>query len=248
MSRSKFDPHNPKYIRGIYNYCDAWCEKCPFTARCLNYDMRETDFVDDFEDPLFDDGLENTVPASMSEDDPGATDWARETGFEERYRMAQTYEEAELERHPCSQMAIAYADQAGEWLQTIYTQLSASNILEEKAPDSLTESLPEEVEIIAWYHLQIYVKIRRALHGLRDDLEFDSCRNMPKDSDGSAKVALIGIENSIAAINILRHDEAADRWTLLQMARRLKRLQKQVETTFPNARRFVRPGFDDTLN
>lgn len=24
------------FIEGIYNYCDRWCEKCSFTARCLN--------------------------------------------------------------------------------------------------------------------------------------------------------------------------------------------------------------------
>ena len=22
---------DPKYIPGIYNYCDRWCERCPFT-------------------------------------------------------------------------------------------------------------------------------------------------------------------------------------------------------------------------
>lgn len=26
---------NPNFIAGIYNYCVRWCERCPFTARCL---------------------------------------------------------------------------------------------------------------------------------------------------------------------------------------------------------------------
>src|SRR5688572_13257745 len=26
---------NPDLISGIYNYCDRWCERCPFTSRCL---------------------------------------------------------------------------------------------------------------------------------------------------------------------------------------------------------------------
>jgi len=30
---------NPRFIPGIYNYCDRWCERCPLTARCLNYAM-----------------------------------------------------------------------------------------------------------------------------------------------------------------------------------------------------------------
>jgi hypothetical protein len=26
---------DPKFIPGIYNYCDRWCERCRFTSRCL---------------------------------------------------------------------------------------------------------------------------------------------------------------------------------------------------------------------
>ena len=28
---------NPRFISGIYNYCDRWCERCAFTDRCLTY-------------------------------------------------------------------------------------------------------------------------------------------------------------------------------------------------------------------
>ena len=27
-----------KFIPGIYNYCDRWCERCTFTSRCKNYE------------------------------------------------------------------------------------------------------------------------------------------------------------------------------------------------------------------
>src|SRR5262245_12410315 len=26
-----------RFIPGIYNYCDRWCERCPLSHRCLNY-------------------------------------------------------------------------------------------------------------------------------------------------------------------------------------------------------------------
>jgi hypothetical protein len=29
------------FISGIYNYCDRWCERCPFTSRCLTYSMEQ---------------------------------------------------------------------------------------------------------------------------------------------------------------------------------------------------------------
>jgi hypothetical protein len=35
-----------KYISGIYNYCDRWCERCQFTSRCLNHSIVEEEFGD----------------------------------------------------------------------------------------------------------------------------------------------------------------------------------------------------------
>jgi hypothetical protein len=30
-----------KFISGIYNYCDRWCERCSFTSRCRNYERTD---------------------------------------------------------------------------------------------------------------------------------------------------------------------------------------------------------------
>jgi hypothetical protein len=35
-----------RFIIGIYNYCDRWCEHCPQTSRCLNYAVVEEEFAD----------------------------------------------------------------------------------------------------------------------------------------------------------------------------------------------------------
>ncbi len=34
-------PNFENFIPGIYNYCDRWCERCPFTDRCMNYAMEK---------------------------------------------------------------------------------------------------------------------------------------------------------------------------------------------------------------
>src|SRR5574341_771910 len=39
---------DPRFISGVYNYCDRWCERCPLTARCLVY---ATEREQDTEDP-----------------------------------------------------------------------------------------------------------------------------------------------------------------------------------------------------
>src|ERR1700730_17566910 len=38
---------NSDFISGIYNYCDRWCERCPFTARCLVFATEKADEDDD---------------------------------------------------------------------------------------------------------------------------------------------------------------------------------------------------------
>jgi len=35
-----------RFIPGIYNYCDRWCERCPQTSRCLNFSISEEEFSD----------------------------------------------------------------------------------------------------------------------------------------------------------------------------------------------------------
>jgi hypothetical protein len=37
---------DPKYIPCICNFCDRWCERCPFTAWCLNCELVERQFGD----------------------------------------------------------------------------------------------------------------------------------------------------------------------------------------------------------
>ncbi len=68
----------------------------------------------------------------------------------------------------------------------------------------------------------------------------------PKDSDGSAKVALIAMDRSIAAWGELhRHFPDAED-DILDLLAHLDRLRRHAEQEFPAARAFVRPGFDDT--
>ena len=105
-------------------------------------------------------------------------------------------------------------------------------------------SLDEMVEIIFWYHHFIYVKLMRAVRGalgktpqMREDF--------PKDSDGSAKLALIAIDRSMAAWGFLDDCFPAHRQQIFSIIQHLEGLRRRVENVFPQARNFVRPGFDE---
>jgi len=64
--------------------------------------------------------------------------------------------------------------------------------------------------------------------------------------NGSAKVALIGIDRSIGAwakfMEII--PERAD--ATVNLIKLLKKILSITEKTFPQARSFIRPGFDET--
>jgi hypothetical protein len=66
----------------------------------------------------------------------------------------------------------------------------------------------------------------------------------PKDSDGSVKVALIAMDRSLTAWGKMYKYFPEKNDMILDMLVLLERLRRKAETEFPNARAFVRPGFD----
>jgi hypothetical protein len=98
--------------------------------------------------------------------------------------------------------------------------------------------------VIRWFHTLIHSKIARAVHGAATDDDRDR-RDWPADHDGSAKVALIGIERSHEAwLQAVERGTASDGIIEIFLAD-LEWLAEELEREFPNARTFVRPGFDE---
>jgi hypothetical protein len=100
-------------------------------------------------------------------------------------------------------------------------------------------------DTIAWYEIQLPVKITRAYMSLSEsidrDLDLDPIQN---DSNGSAKVVLIGIENSFPAWETLIKyfpELENECWGFLVL---LDKIRKRILSDFPNVHEFIRPGFD----
>ena len=71
----------------------------------------------------------------------------------------------------------------------------------------------------------------------------------PRDSDGSAKAALIGIDRSISAWKLMYDCRSAEQDEQSHMIQKwllhLEQLRLSAEREFPRARDFIRPGFDE---
>jgi hypothetical protein len=236
---------DPRFISGIYNYCDRWCERCNFTSRCLNYEQ---------------------LPESSKSDDPAARDlnnanfWeelkeifnetrqmleelAAERGIDLKSAEAEAAVEEHKERrksareNKLTKMAERYIHKAMEWLDR------EDENLEQAA--RFDDALQDTLEIIRWYRFMPAVKIARGF--MRDDfdMEEDPIQN---DSNGSVKVALIAIDRSTAAWGRLSSLLPENAGEILPILARLETLRQLTEKAFPNARDFVRPGFDESMD
>jgi hypothetical protein len=117
--------------------------------------------------------------------------------------------------------------------------------IHEKQSRDTAARITDAIEVIRWYQHQIYVKLMRALSSRQDLIMEEIDADFPSDADGSAKVALIGMDNSISAWGKLHDSFPAQVDGILDILMLLEKLRRKTENAFPEARAFVRPGFDD---
>ena len=229
--------NNPDLISGIYNYCDRWCERCPLTSRCLVYATEQ----EDNESPESQDTLNDVFWRKLSiifkETREIVGKWAHQAGID----LSAPVEEDEVrpkrhrqlvDNHPLTKAGKKYANAATDWFREFDQTLEVSDVEDAR-------------EVIQWYQYQIAVKTMRALSGRKEEFEGDpEVADFPKDSDGSAKVALIGIDRSIAAWRMMQLSLPDRVESIIPLILQLERLRLRLEHGFPAARNFIRPGFD----
>jgi len=230
--------NNPDLISGIYNYCDRWCERCPLTSRCLVYATEQEDNNSSDNHDIRNEEFWRKLSDIFQETREMISEWAKEAGVdllepaeedEVRYRKRRQL----VDNHPLTKAGKRYANAASDWLRELDQTLELSD-------------LEDAREVIQWYQYQIAVKTMRALSGSREE-EDPEIVEFPRDSDGSAKVALIGIDRSIAAWRLMQLSLPERTASIVPLILQLERLRQRLEKVFPVARDFVRPGFDELL-
>jgi len=249
---------NTHFITGIYNYCDRWCERCPFTSRCLNFALGNEQFADpesrDITNKLFWQKLTEMFQITL--------DLLKETVEREGIDLdsldiqelaeEEMFNEEVAENHECCRAAKVYGEIADDWFD------SARDLFGQKEDEPDLNMLPEmpyvspvwegasfeeAVQVVRWYQDQIYVKLMRAIRGHLEEKP-EILDEFANDSDGSAKVALIAMDRSIAAWGEIRNHCPLRDNDILDLLVHLDRLRRRVEKVFPAAREFIRPGFD----
>jgi len=244
--------NKPGIIPGIHNYCDRWCEKCAFTERCGSFSI-EKEFAKD--DNKNEEQLWTHLSVMLETSLELLKSHAGELGIElddQDMEIGQKFDSIKSrENNPLISEARRYSISTQEWLD-------ANQILLENLDTLLIENGPENqfienfndpsftnlIEVIAYYKDFISVKINRAIIQPNEKSSvLDELANY--DSNGSAKIALIAIDRSIGAwASILKRMPSRED-ELLMILVILQKLRCNMETEFPEARNFHRPGFDD---
>jgi hypothetical protein len=229
------------FILSIHNYCDRWCERCPFTSRCRVYAMEMTIQIDGFDGEL----------ARAAEDLPAdpAEEWAGEDFLAEaedtfpdeeiqQEMLARDVANAIAEVHPLTESADGLAKLTRPLIDAAETRVTAGG------PEA--EAFRDPLEVLARYKYFVAVKVRRALSG-RDNPPIldDDGRPFPSDADGSAKIAYLTCAAARDAAQRLATIDPGLASLVAPFTQTADRVLHLIDEAFPGHRTFRRPGFDD---
>ena len=230
---------NADRIDSISSYCDRWCERCSFTARCSLFAVQAAiamccNVADGIElavgQPPDEPHAHHSSTLSKRIDD--LEDFAMTLAERLEFDSREQELNARVDNTTIMYIARVFSVLAHQWLT------ARADTVRHGTDHVVQESL----EIAAHDALFISAKLHRALSGgdphERSDDESHPIQN---DWNGSAKVALISIERSEAAWRVIA--DATGEETPAMLAEELRNLRRQVEALFPKAWSFVRPGF-----
>lgn len=238
LKRPAVGASDTRFIRGIYNYCDGRCQRCRYTARCQVFQ---------------EDG--DPAPARMAPAFVGSRGALQRTlaainEIKEREQVdlatiaaeASSSMNGRTDRHrrdPLVASARQYGNLAWKLAQALGPIVTARG----------DAAVVEAIEAIDWFSSMIGAKVFRAVcdHSrLREELAVDDPDDVMADFNGSAKVALLGIDESRRAWRVLMEEgRATADGVPAQAVRMLDELETGVLARFPRALAFVRPGFDE---
>jgi len=241
-----------EFIEGIHNYCDRWCERCPFTAQCEVY-AAEQGLTEDEKDPTkpafwenlkknFEEILESLnqkmaeLGIETDDDDPTPEPEPNPAVVELEEKMRETA------LHYARSVEAFFKDNTGYFEQK--NEELAEHIEDRRPVDVESwQFFQDAVEVIRWYQYFIAAKIDRAVGGLGDAGEHDDFAQ--SDANGSAKIALIALERSLGAWEVVGRRLPEKQEEIRELQRELQHLRSKMLELFPHWRVFHRPGFDD---
>jgi hypothetical protein len=222
------------FVFNIFNYCDRWCDKCSSTNKCMNFALSESE--PELESTEAWVTLKNIIDSTCQMLDD----------LKERHGIDPSeLDNIEMAIDPGNHPLILFANEVvfriHKWLEKndLFERLNNMRVLGNPPTEKFTR-YKESIEVIYWYNFFVSVKIIRAVADLIEKSEFGIY-----DMNGSAKIALVSIDKLIVAWSYILTESAVTEDEVLDILIKLTELRKRTDFTFPDARKFLRPGLDE---
>jgi hypothetical protein len=233
---------NEEFIPGIYNYCDRWCERCDFTSRCRAFfeekkQLREAKDKNNFLE-IVSKNFEETIKLLYKIAEEKNIDLDNIEIDEDEYQKHQEKRE-KAKNHPWVKLAQHYTEKVSQWLdKNDYLEEENTKYLNNidlgidlEQSDKALRIIEEALNIINWYKFQLQVKLASAVRSYPHDPMFED--EIQNRHHMSAKIALIGIKNSMKAwqslLEILEDEDGA----MVDILLLLHQLQTKINQKFP---------------
>ena len=227
-----------QYIHSIHDYCDRWCDRCPFIEKCAF--------------------IQGKLDVSENEESVQMLAWeGRQYGLQMEANCNMALDTiAEIEEVLENDDLVESATEFREVMQILledfsyWTEMATAqaNLTASGARDG-AEVLKEVRlidkcrDLLCWDYIFVGAKVRRAVAG---QLMSKGDEATQSDSNGSAKVALICVERSLNALKQI-FEIVQDEERFLVPLSLLERIHKLLKERFPEAEKFIRPGFDTNI-
>lgn len=174
------DVNDPRFIEGIYNYCDRWCERCSFTSRCMLYAMEEEDRDDPDVHDINSEAFWDKLASIFKQTHEMIARMAAERGIDlesldvEPAREEKKRRKIRTKSNPLARSAEQYVKLVNEWFDREYAESEQERdaartrgdlpLVDFDAQDRAS-NIQDAIAVIRWYQFQIAVKIMRGLCG-----------------------------------------------------------------------------------
>ncbi len=257
LSKMIAKSRDPRFICGIYNYCDRWCEKCTYKSRCQLYsDLSESANFSAEEAELSGSDLKSNVNRfftnlyAMIDSRNNMPEYSHQSDSSEKEGLPEVIKDEHIVTHPlvidaecCFRISWHWFSNSRRNFLRLQRELTNGIISFSKQSDAEESfyAFRDATEVISWYSTVIITKMHRSVVGMMDG----DNKYALDDAKGSCKTALISIDQTIEAWQKLEKLFPERKRSIQTIIRSLYRLRQNAEDTIPGAREFVRPGFDD---
>jgi chorismate mutase len=245
-----------RFIDGIFNYCDRWCERCSHTAVCRVYrDEHRADKRHERrgEDPRDWEIVAKDMARSFEKTRRLLKLWSKEQGIDfdelrEEALAAPPPPDYKAEEHPLCVEGMRYMKQCGELLEALHNVFNEARedtaqraaIMDVQREADMLAKVRDAAVVLGWDHTMVAVKTQRAMEGCLEK-QADPDSEVVGDAEGTATVVLRCLDrDKLALLAVYEWDEQFQNAAidLLACAERISRGLKQL---IPGSTTFVWP-------